>query len=104
MSKKIILNEEFKRMLILAGIKLNENLENELAYLRDLEPDTKYQVRCVMIGPSGEKEIDNYVISVTQEEIDKEPNLSIQNYINSMFQDDNVVGYKVLSAKDVKKL
>ena len=78
-----------------------QNIINKPSFLRDLKPDTEYEVTFMGVQPNGEKEIDTMVISLTQDEIDKEKNLSIQNYLNGLFVG---IDYEVISVKNVKEL
>jgi hypothetical protein len=107
---KQLVKEELKRVLNEEESEFDydkalQDRMDQPSFLEDLELNTKYKVEYRARNMYGEKEIDDIIISITQDDLNKYGgNMSIQNYLTNYFNEDHDTGYKVMSTKSVKKL
>ena len=112
---KKLIKEELKRTLNENDTefdldKIYKTKLEEPRFLKDLELGATYEVEYGARDIYGDKDTGTIEISITQKDLDKYKDTSIQNYLTSQFNinsktgEDVNTGYTVESIKSVKKL
>jgi hypothetical protein len=82
-----------------------QKILNQPSFLGDLELGAKYKVSYAFRDNQGEKDFDDVVISITQDDINEHgENTSIKNYLTYKLNQPYNIGYKVINVKEVEKI